>query len=259
MTSHSPEPAIEIRHLHKAYGEQVVLDGIDLTVRAGETLALVGGNGVGKSTLIKLILDFITPDAGQISLFGQPHTLPASRAPLAYLPERFVPPAWMKAGTYLRTFLKLYGAPWDPERVHHLCEMLHFDPAHLNTRVTRLSKGMTQKIGLMSVFLSNKPLLILDEPMSGLDPLARIGVKQAIQALKDNGTTLLYSSHMLPDVEVLCDRLAILHDRQFRFVGTVAACLTRTGAEHLEEAYLRIVTDHRPDPSSGQSSWQAAA
>lgn len=236
------ERAIDILGVHKRFGRQQVLHDLSLAVEAGEYFALVGGNGAGKSTLIRLMLDFLRLDQGVIRLFGRSSLDPVSRSRIAFLPERFTPPAWISAEGYLRAFLKLYGTSWNRSRVEEMCDSLFFDPAQLRKPVTALSKGMTQKIGLMAAFLSDKPLLILDEPMSGLDPLARIGVKRVLQQLRRQGTTLFYSSHMLPDVEAQCDRLAILHQRRFRFTGTVRECLEETGAENLEEAYLRIVT-----------------
>ncbi len=233
--------AIELQEIHKSFGRQQVLEGLSLRVEPGEYLALVGGNGAGKSTLIRLMLDFLKLDRGGIRLFGRSSLEPVCRKQVAFLPERFTPPAWISAEGYLRAFLQFHGTPWKAKRVEAICEELYFDAAQLSKPVTALSKGMTQKIGLMAVFLSDKPLLILDEPLSGLDPLARIGVKRVLHRLREQGTTLFYSSHLLDDVEAVCDRLAILHQRRFRFVGTVSACLEETHAHNLEEAYLRII------------------
>jgi len=245
--------AIDIQGVYKRFGRQPVLHELSLAVEPGEYFALVGGNGAGKSTLIRLILDFMKLDAGTIRLFGRSSLDPSSRDVVAFLPERFTPPAWINGEGYLRAFLKLYGTNWKRSNVEEMCDSLFFDPAQLRKPVTALSKGMTQKIGLMAVFLSGKPLLILDEPMSGLDPLARIGVKRILKRLRRQGTTLFYSSHMLPDVEAQCDRLAILHQRRFRFTGTVGECLEKTGTDDLEEAYLRIVMEE-PERESSRSS-----
>ncbi len=237
-----PSPAIQVQNLSKRFKKQLALQNVSFQVRRGETFALIGGNGAGKSTLIKILLDFISADQGSARLFDVPSTLAESRTPLAYLPERFTPPSWMRAGRYLHTFTALYDAQHSDTRLTEACRTLHLDPGALNKPIRALSKGMTQKIGLLSVLLSGKPLLVLDEPMSGLDPLARIGVKHMLQTLKAEGTTLFYSSHLLADVEALCDRLAILHEGRLLFTGTLAECLAAGGADNLEQAYLNLVT-----------------
>ncbi len=234
--------AIQTQNISKRFKKQQALDDVSFQVHAGEIFALIGGNGAGKSTLIKILLDFISADQGSALLFDTPSTLAKSRTPLVYLPERFMPPAWMRAGRYVHTFSKLYGTQLPKEQLHQACQMLYLDVAALKKPIRKLSKGMTQKIGLLSVFLSNKPLLVLDEPMSGLDPLARIGVKNILQQLKAEGATVFYSSHLLADVEAICDRLAVLHEGRLLFTGTLTECLAAGRTDNLEQAYLNLVT-----------------
>ena len=134
--------------------------------------------------------------------------------------------------------------PQEEARIREiLSARLDFDPAGLDKPVRQLSKGMSQKLGLAACLLSNKPLLVLDEPMSGLDPRTRACLKQYLLELKGEGKTVFFSTHMLADVDVLCDRVAILHEGRIRFAGTPARCQAEFQADDLEQAYLRCVSD----------------
>ncbi len=222
----------------KRYGPRTVLDHIDLGITAGECFALVGVNGAGKTTLIKSLLDFTALDGGSIRIHGEDHRDTASRRHLAFLPERFTPPHYFTAGDFLRYMAQLHGVPYDPRQVEALYECLDLDKGSLGQAVRRYSKGMVQKLGLIACFLSGRRLLVLDEPMSGLDPKARALVKSYLQELKSKGYTLFMATHLLNDVEALCDRLAILHGGRLCFTGTPAQCRLDTRADDLEQAYL---------------------
>lgn len=234
-------PALRFQQVVKRYGTASVLRGVDLELRAGESLGLVGVNGAGKTSLIKCLLDFCALDGGSIDIFGQPHHQPAARAPLGFLPERFTPPYYLTGADFIRYLLTLQGLRYDPPAVSAMLAALELDADALQRTVRSYSKGMTQKLGLAACLLARKQLYILDEPMSGLDPKARALLKEQLRALHRSGSTLFLTSHALADVDELCDRMAILHDGQIRFAGTPAACRAQYGADTLEQAFLACI------------------
>ena len=234
--------AIEATGVCKTFDGQTALDALNLRVEEGTFFGLVGGNGAGKTTLIKCILDFCQLDAGSIRLFGVDRALVHSRQRLAYLPERFSPPHFLTGREFLRYMAKLYGNPWDNEAAEEISTALDMVPTALDKSIRALSKGMTQKLGLAACLLSGKSLLLLDEPMSGLDPQARILLKRRLLHLKQTcGTTLFFNTHLLVDVAEICDRMGILHRGHLRFVGSPAACMEQYGGTTLEDAYLRCI------------------
>jgi ABC-2 type transport system ATP-binding protein len=234
-------PALHFENVSKRYGRQVVLDNFSLTVRAGEFVGLVGVNGAGKTTLIKCLLDFCDIDGGRIEIFGTNHTRTEARARLAFLPERFAAPPFARGDEFLRYLMGLHGRPYDSTAIQETLAALDLDRAALSKPVRQLSKGMSQKLGLMTTLLSGKELLVLDEPMSGLDPKARALLKRHLFQLKERGHTLFFSTHLLPDVSALCDRMAILHGGGLRYVGRPEDCCAAFGADTLETAYLRCL------------------
>jgi ABC-2 type transport system ATP-binding protein len=235
------EPALEFRAVAKRLGGRPVLDGVDLLVPAGSCFALVGANGAGKTTCIRSLLDFCAVDAGAIRLFGQDHQRGAARARLAYLPERFLPPHHLTGVEYLAYHARLHGAPAGCDAPRRAAAAVDLDPEALGRPARSYSKGMAQKLGLAACLGSRKDLLVLDEPMSGLDPGARVHVKRRLAALRGAGRTLFFSTHVLADVQALCDAMAILHAGRVRFTGTPSQCLARFGGADLEEAYLHCI------------------
>ncbi len=235
------ETALRFQQVVKRYGPSGVLQGVDLAVQAGECFGLVGVNGAGKTSLIKCLLDFCALDGGAIAIFGQPHDQPASRAPLGFLPERFMPPYYLTGADFIKYLLTLQGVKVDAAAVAAMLAALDLDAAALKKTVRHYSKGMTQKLGLAACLLSPKQLYVLDEPMSGLDPKARALLKQQLRALQQRGSTLFLTSHALADVDELCDRMAILHDGAIRFTGTPADCRAHYGAQTLEQAFLACI------------------
>jgi ABC-2 type transport system ATP-binding protein len=235
--------AIRFTDVAKSYGRQRVLGGVSFEVQAGEFLGLVGVNGAGKTTLIKGLLDLSEIDAGRIEIFGVPHHRPASRAPLAFLPERFAPPYYARGEDFLRFMAQMHAAAIPNGGRERVLKALDLDPAALAKPVRALSKGMSQKLGLAATLLSGRPLYVLDEPMSGLDPKARALLKEYLLHLRSGrNQTVFFSTHLLSDVESLCDRIIILHDGVPRFIGTPQECCATFGTADLEAAYLRCVT-----------------
>jgi ABC-2 type transport system ATP-binding protein len=227
----------------KNYGGVAALAGVDLAVRAGEAFGLVGANGAGKTTLVKCLLDLVCADAGEAEIFGVPARRPQARARLAYLPERFVPPHYLRGREFIAAMLELGGERYREERVLNLLEALALDRAALEKPVGNLSKGMTQKLGLAACFLAQRDLYVLDEPMSGLDPAARVAVKSLLGRLAAEGKTLFFTSHVLADVEELCASLAVLDAGRVRFRGSPAELAARYAEKNLERAFMRCLRD----------------
>jgi ABC-2 type transport system ATP-binding protein len=235
--------AVRISALVKRYGKLDALGGVDLEVDAGEGFGLVGANGAGKTTLIRCLLDLAASDSGTIDVFGIAAKNPAARRRLAYLPERFSPPHYLRGEEFLRALLALAGEPYDAARAGRLLDELELDREALARPVRSLSKGMTQKLGLASCFLVPRDLYLLDEPMSGLDPAARVAVKSVLRRLHGEGRTLFFTSHVLADVEELCSSLAVLDRGRVRFRGSPAALCERYSEPRLEAAFMRCIRD----------------
>lgn len=234
--------AVVFDHVTLGYGRHTVLDGFDLAIPAGEFFGLVGVNGAGKTSSIKALLDLTGIQGGRIEIFGVSSRETRSRERLAYLPERFMPPYYLRGRDFLGFFARLRGTEFTPEQVVSACEALDLDPDALDKSVRIYSKGMAQKLGLVACLLSVRDLYVLDEPMSGLDPKARLLVKRELRRLGAEGRTVFFSTHMLSDVEELCDRMGILHEGELRFTGTPGECLAKFGAGSLEDAYLDCIS-----------------
>ena len=232
---------LEVKGLEARYGRIQVLHGIDLQVRAGEVVALVGANGAGKTTLLKCVLDLVLPDSGRIEIFGVPNRQPVSRARIAYLPERFSPPHYLKGREFIEMTLTLAGSRYERAHAERRLAELELDPAVLERPARQLSKGTTQKLGLAATLLVERDLYILDEPMSGLDPASRIAVKSALARLQREGRAVFFTSHVLADAEELCSSLIVLDQGAVRFHASPASLRERYGEPNLERAYLKCI------------------
>src|SRR5271154_4799657 len=177
---------LQVQEVHKTYGNSKVLEDISFSLVPGEIFGLIGLNGAGKTTLIKILLDLINADQGEARLFGIDARNINARRQLSYLPEKFQPSRYLKGMEYLDLALSYYGKKLDVEQAKRYARALDLDPAVLDKRVGSYSKGMGQKLGLLGAFMVDGSLLILDEPMSGLDPSARIKLKDVLlQARRD--------------------------------------------------------------------------
>lgn len=232
---------IECKDLYKSYGSKKVLEGINLSVDQGEFFGLVGMNGSGKSTMLKAMLDLVAIDGGSIDIFCKSHRLVSSREDVAYLPDRFLPPLHLKGNDFLNYMLGLQGVDIKEERVDHMLDALELDKKSMNGSVSQFSKGMTQKLGLAVCLLSEKKLLVLDEPMSGLDPKARVLFKKELLSKKQQGITVFFSSHVLADVDELADRIAVLHTGELKYVGSTMDMKEKYKADTLEQAYMQCI------------------
>jgi ABC-2 type transport system ATP-binding protein len=238
--------AVRIDALAKRYGTFVALEGVSVQVARGEAFGLVGANGAGKTTLIRCLLDLVAHDAGSIQIFGVSARQPAARARLAYLPERFVPPHYLTGREFLRMLASLAGAAYQPARAERVLAELDLEPGALARPVRALSKGMTQKLGLAACFILERELYVLDEPMSGLDPAARVAVKSLLARLSAEGRTLFFTSHVLADVDELCSSIGVLDRARLRFRGSPQALRGRYGEANLERAFMQCIRDGEP-------------
>lgn len=233
--------ALQFVDVHKSFSGHAVLDGVSLQVAPGEAVGLVGVNGAGKTTLIRGLLDLNRIDRGEILIFDSPHTATRARERLCYLAERFVPPHFATGDDLLRHLCALQDVTYDRARAEHEAHALDLELQALDRPAHTYSKGMAQKLGLIACVLPERPLLALDEPMSGLDPKARALFKRRLTALQESGAALFFSTHLLVDVEQLCDRIAVLDRGRIQYHGPPADLIASFAAATLEEAYLRCL------------------
>ncbi|SKA25230.1 ABC-2 type transport system ATP-binding protein [Trichlorobacter thiogenes] len=212
---------------------------LSLVVASGEVFGCIGPNGAGKSTTIKLLLDLIRPDSGTITINSLPSRDNASRARVGYLPENPCQYDFLTAHEYLAYSGNLSGLSSSiiAERSSLLLEKLKLSQA-ANRRISGYSKGMQQRTAIAAALIHNPDLVVLDEPMSGLDPLGRKLIFDLIAELKEQGKTVFISSHVLTDIERLCDRVGIIVQGRLCHEGQVSD-LTMP----LEELFLQVVAD----------------
>ncbi len=236
-----PAQALSINSVEVAYGKTRVIHGISLDIAEGETFGLIGLNGAGKTTLIKSILGLRDVNAGNIHIFGHERADAQSRRNYAYLPERFDPPWFLSGIEFIKFSMNLYGLSFADDVARQAAVRLALDPAALDRRVQTYSKGMRQKLGLIATVMTGCGLFILDEPMSGLDPRARAAVKDMLLENKAQGRTIFLSSHILSDMDEICDRVGVLHEGYLRYLGPPAGLKAQTGTDHLERAFLKLI------------------
>lgn len=249
----NPSPAVGAICLDRIaadYGYGPVIEKISFDIKKGETFGLVGLNGAGKTTLIKIILGLMGPSAGTVKVFGKETLDPKSKKNIVYLPEKFEPPFFLSGMEFIKFSLALYGRHSKKSAVLQAADRIGLARQALKRRVSTYSKGMRQKTGLLSTWLTECPLLILDEPMSGLDPLARVMVKDELIACKKRGMTVFLSSHILADMDEICDRVAVMHSGNIVFIGTPAELKKETQQDYLERAFLDIINESKGPKSS---------
>ncbi|MBX2835085.1 MAG: ABC transporter ATP-binding protein [Micavibrio sp.] len=235
------EVILNIRNVGVSYADKCAIQNIDLDVHKGEFFGLIGINGAGKTTLIKTILGLRDPDEGEIYIAGKRVTQNTTSRKIAFLPERFEPSWFLSGIEFLEFSCKLYNLKWSKDEYRGYAERLALDPDALKRRVQTYSKGMRQKLGLLATVMTGAEMLILDEPMSGLDPVARTLVKDLLVDVRKQGRTVFLSSHILADMDEICDRISLMHKNELRFVGTPAELKKQTGAQNLERAFLQYI------------------
>ena len=204
-------PAIATSGLRKAYGSRTALHDLTLTVPAGEVFGFLGPNGAGKTTAMKILLGLVRPSGGQALVFGRPPGEPAARRRVGYLPEHFRFQEWATGAELLEFHGRLAGLG-PAERAARMPELLARVglEGRGGERVRRYSKGMTQRLGLALAILHRPDLVLLDEPTSALDPVGRREVRELVRELAAGGVTVFLNSHLLTEVEAVCDRVAIV-------------------------------------------------
>jgi ABC-2 type transport system ATP-binding protein len=237
-----PTTPLHVHAIEKSYDKRKVLDAISFDLAEGEIFGLVGLNGAGKTTLIKIILDLVKAEAGETKIFGLPTTDLRARRQLSYLPEKFQPSRYLKGFEYLDLSLSYYHKKLDREQARAGAADLDLNPDVLANRVGSYSKGMGQKLGLLGAFLLDAKLLILDEPMSGLDPRARIMLKDVLLGARKKGKTIFFSSHILSDIDEICDRIGVIHEGKLFFIGTPSEFKQKYKDASLEKAFLNSIS-----------------
>lgn len=232
---------LTINSISKSFGEHQVLRDVSFSLEEGEIFGLIGLNGAGKTTLIKIILNLLSADAGDAQIFGLDSASVEARAKLCYLPEKFQPSRYLKGREFLNFALSYYDKTLDVEKARKLAKGFDLRPEMLDERVGAYSKGMGQKLGLLSAFMADVPFLILDEPMSGLDPSARIKLKRMMLDMRASGASIFFSSHILSDIDEICDRIGVIHDGELLYVGTPQAFKEAYAAATLELSFLKSI------------------
>jgi ABC-2 type transport system ATP-binding protein len=221
-----PAPAVWCSGLRKRYRKQVAVDDVSFTVGRGEVVGLLGPNGAGKTTVIKILLGLVRPDAGEVLLLGRPGRDPRARARVGYLPELFRYQPWLTADEVLALHVRLARVTVpDDERRECLATVGLADRA--GDRVGGFSKGMQQRLGLAVALVARPELVVLDEPTSALDPIGRADVRDLLLALKARQVAVLLNSHLIGEVERVCDRVVILDKGRVAASGTLAELLGR--------------------------------
>ena len=221
-----PSPAVWCSGLRKRYRRQVAVDGVSLTVGRGEVVGLLGPNGAGKTSVIKMLLGLVRPDAGEVLLLGRPAGDPRARSHVGYLPELFRYQPWLTATEVLGLHVRLSGAAV-PRRERRECLELVGLGARADDRVVGFSKGMQQRLGLAVALVARPELVVLDEPTSALDPIGRADVRDLLLSLKARGVAVLLNSHLIGEVERVCDRVVILDGGRVAASGSLAELLGR--------------------------------
>lgn len=239
--------SIHISNLSTHYGNFKALHEISFDVPENSCFGLIGLNGAGKTTLIKVLLGLRNATEGSATILGHAIGSHEVKEKIAYLPEKFEPPAFLTGFEFIRFTQKLYGRRSSDEEILAMASELQLQHEALPRRVTSYSKGMRQKLGLMATLLANCPLVILDEPMSGLDPQARILVKDAILNYQRRGNTVVICSHILADLEEMCPAIAVLHQGHLAFNGSPQALIAQTGKNNLERAFLACIGSAQAD------------
>jgi ABC-2 type transport system ATP-binding protein len=213
-------PALEVAGVSKVYHSLVAVDNVSFVMYRGEAFGFLGPNGAGKSTFVKMITGLVHPTAGTIRILGQPIGHLETQRRIGYLPELPTFHRWLKAQEFLAFHGRLYGLRGEPlrKRCQEVLAMVGLEGRE-RQRLGTFSKGMLQRIGLAQALINNPDLLILDELVSGLDPVGVRDMRELLLSLKASGMSIFLNSHQLADVEVLCDRVAIINQGHILKVG----------------------------------------
>ncbi|MFN8474108.1 MAG: ABC transporter ATP-binding protein [Anaerolineae bacterium] len=252
-------PAVRTLNLVKRYGATTALAGLTMTVQRGEIFGFLGPNGAGKTTAVKLLIGLTRPTAGEGWVLGAPLGDRETRRRVGYLPELFRYQDWLSAREVLRLHCRLVGVPRErqAEEITHALETVGL-AQRADSRVGTFSKGMQQRLGLGVALLGQPDLIFLDEPTSALDPVGRADVRQIVRSLKERGATVFLNSHLLSEVEQVCDRVAVVDKGRVITEGSIAEVVGGSHAVRLRipgaNADVRA-TLARYGPLSSEGEW----
>ncbi|MFN8484954.1 MAG: ABC transporter ATP-binding protein [Anaerolineae bacterium] len=252
-------PAVRTLNLVKRYGATTALAGLTMTVQRGEIFGFLGPNGAGKTTAVKLLIGLTRPTAGEAWLLGAPIGDRETRRRIGYLPELFRYQDWLSAREVLRLHCRLAGVPGERqgEEIAHALDTVGL-AARADSRVGTFSKGMQQRLGLGVALLGRPDLIFLDEPTSALDPVGRADVRQIVRSLKERGATVFLNSHLLSEVEQVCDRVAVVDKGRVIAEGSIAEVVGGSHAVRLRipdvNADVRAALG-RYGPLTSQGEW----
>jgi ABC-2 type transport system ATP-binding protein len=228
----------------KKFGTITAVDNITYRVEKGEYFALLGPNGAGKTTVVRMLLDFIKPTSGTITIDGIPVSNPQARKKVGYLAEHHMIPSYLSGHEYLRRHASLIGfdgkdALMEVDRVLEMVSM----KGRENEKSATYSKGMKQRIGLAAALLGQPKLLILDEPVAGLDPIGIRDVREILERLRDDGVTVFLNSHILSEVEKTCRTLAIMNNGKILVRDSLRSLIE--DGETLEDVFIKYTSNDR--------------
>ncbi|HEY8885569.1 MAG TPA: ABC transporter ATP-binding protein [Chloroflexota bacterium] len=243
VASTATSPAIETTELAKSYGKIIALAGLTMTVPRGEVFGFLGPNGAGKTTAVKLLVGLTRPSSGQANLLGAPIGDRQTRRRIGYLPELFRYQGWLTAREVLAFHCELAGLPKAEHsaQIQDALETVGL-ASRANDRVETFSKGMQQRLGIGVALLGRPELVFLDEPTSALDPVGRHDVREIIRKLKERRTTVFLNSHLLSEVEMICDRVAVVDHGRVIALGTIAELLGGANRVRLRVAGLDLTS-----------------
>lgn len=230
---------IGLKKIYKQRSKRIIaVDGLYFSIKEGEILGFLGPNGAGKTTTIKIMVGLVRPTEGKVLINDVDFTDPASRRKIGFLPENPSFIDTIKGKELLLFSADIYGIKRKEaeKRANRLLKLLSLEDAS-DREIRRYSKGMIQKIGFAVSIIHEPDILILDEPMSGLDPTARYQFKQIFKELRDGGKTIFFSSHIIPDVEDLCDRIVIIDK------GKIVRIIDKQEIKDLEKLFVKITSD----------------
>jgi len=232
---------VEITDLHKRFGKNKVLNGINLNINEGGIFAVLGPNGSGKTTIIKSILGMVIPNSGTIKVFDTSIKNNSEyRHKIDYLPQIANFPSNLKVNELIKMIKDLRGSTDEDQ---YLIETFKLGP-FLNKKLGTLSGGTKQKVNILLTFMFNSPIIILDEPTTGLDPISLIRLKELIQKEKSKGKTILITSHIMSFVEEVADEIVFILEGKIYFKGSIAELKAKTEQTNFEHAIATILTDN---------------
>jgi ABC-2 type transport system ATP-binding protein len=237
----------------KKFDTITAVDNITCRVEKGEYFALLGPNGAGKTTVVRMLLDFIKPTSGTITIDGIPVSNPQARKKVGYLAEHHVIPSYLSGREYLRRHASLIGFAGKDAltEVDRVLEMVSMKGREKEKSAT-YSKGMKQRIGLAAALLGHPKLLILDEPVAGLDPIGIRDVREILERLRDDGVTVFLNSHILSEVEKTCRTLAIMNNGKILVKDSLRSIIEED--ETLEDVFIRYISSSRKNFHQGSNN-----